>query len=145
MPHIPSDSEIQEAWLFFSEGDGNVPVSDLGGLMRSLGMTPTEGEVDSLRSQLDNGEGWVDWELFWGLATAEPKDTRKDEEELKEAFKVFDKDGNGMISAQELRHVMTTLGECLSETEAADMQKYLDVDGDGQINYQEFTAVILKQ
>ena len=34
------------------------------------------------------------------------------EEEIKEAFKVFDKDGNGYISAAELRHVMTNLGAC---------------------------------
>ncbi|KAF9590185.1 hypothetical protein IFM89_031840 [Coptis chinensis] len=33
------------------------------------------------------------------------------EEELKEAFRVFDKDQNGFISAAELRHVMTNLGE----------------------------------
>ena len=32
------------------------------------------------------------------------------EEELIEAFKVFDRDGNGFISAAELRHVMTNLG-----------------------------------
>lgn len=37
------------------------------------------------------------------------KDTDS-EEEIKEAFKVFDKDGNGSISAAELRHVMTNLG-----------------------------------
>lgn len=37
------------------------------------------------------------------------KDTDS-EEEIKEAFKVFDKDGNGYISAAELRHVMTNLG-----------------------------------
>ena len=35
------------------------------------------------------------------------------EEELIEAFKVFDRDGNGFISAAELRHVMTNLGERL--------------------------------
>lgn len=37
------------------------------------------------------------------------KDTDS-EEEIREAFKVFDKDGNGYISAAELRHVMTNLG-----------------------------------
>jgi Ca2+-binding EF-hand superfamily protein len=37
------------------------------------------------------------------------KDTDS-EEEIREAFKVFDKDGNGSISAAELRHVMTNLG-----------------------------------
>jgi len=38
------------------------------------------------------------------------KDTDS-EEEIREAFRVFDKDGNGFISAAELRHVMTNLGE----------------------------------
>ena len=38
------------------------------------------------------------------------KDTDSDEE-IREAFKVFDKDGNGFISAAELRHVMTNLGK----------------------------------
>lgn len=40
------------------------------------------------------------------------KDTDS-EEEIREAFKVFDKDGNGSISAAELRHVMTNLGSRL--------------------------------
>ena len=44
------------------------------------------------------------------------KDTDS-EEEIKEAFRVFDKDGNGFISAAELRHVMTNLGEKLTDEE----------------------------
>lgn len=44
------------------------------------------------------------------------KDTDS-EEEIKEAFKVFDKDGNGFISSAELRHVMTNLGEKLTDEE----------------------------
>jgi Ca2+-binding EF-hand superfamily protein len=43
------------------------------------------------------------------------KDTDS-EEEIREAFKVFDKDGNGSISAAELRHVMTNLGPSFSGT-----------------------------
>lgn len=61
------------------------------------------------------------------------KDTDS-EEEIREAFKVFDKDGNGYISAAELRHVMTNLGEKLSETEVAEMIREADVDGDGQVS-----------
>lgn len=43
------------------------------------------------------------------------------EEEIIEAFKVFDKDGNGFISAAELRHVMTNLGEKLTDEEIDEM------------------------
>lgn len=79
------------------------------------------------------------------------------EEEIREAFKVFDKDGNGYISSAELRHVMTNLGKCtqarrlrihsvtltlvahsigekLSENEVAEMIREADVDGDGQVS-----------
>ena len=53
------------------------------------------------------------------------------EEEILEAFKVFDKDGNGFISAAELRHVMTNLGEKLTDEEVDEMIREADVDGDG--------------
>jgi calmodulin len=63
------------------------------------------------------------------------KDTDS-EDEIKEAFKVFDKDGNGYISAAELRHVMTNLGEKLTDEEVDEMIREADIDGDGQINYE---------
>ncbi len=48
---------------------------------------------------------------------------------------MFDKDGNGFISAAELRHIMTNLGEKLTDEEVDEMIREADVDGDGQINY----------
>ena len=50
--------------------------------------------------------------------------------------RVFDKDGNGFISAAELRHVMTNLGEKLMDEEVDEMIREADIDGDGQINYE---------
>jgi calmodulin len=48
---------------------------------------------------------------------------------------VFDKDGNGFISAAELRHVMTNLGEKLTDEEVDEMIREADIDGDGQVIY----------
>lgn len=50
--------------------------------------------------------------------------------------RVFDKNNDGLISSNELRHVMTSLGERLSEEEVDDMIKEADLDGDGQVNYE---------
>ena len=58
------------------------------------------------------------------------------EQEIRQAFRVFDKDGNGFISAAELRHVMTNLGEKLTDEEVDEMMKQADIDGDGQVNYE---------
>lgn len=70
---------------------------------------------------------------------------------------MFDKDGNGYISAAELRHVflfialvftlqvMTNLGEKLTDEEVDEMIKEADVDGDGQINYEEFVKMMLSK
>lgn len=49
--------------------------------------------------------------------------------------RVFDKNNDGLISSSELRHVMTNLGEKLSQKEADDMLKEADLDGDGMVNY----------
>ena len=57
-------------------------------------------------------------------------------------FSVFDKDGNGYISAAELRHVMTNLGEKLTDEEVDEMIREADIDGDGQVNYEEFVAMM---
>jgi calmodulin len=73
------------------------------------------------------------------------KDTDS-EEEIREAFRVFDKDGNGFISAAELRHVMTNLGEKLTDEEVDEMIREADIDGDGQVNYEgEFIQSFVTQ
>jgi Ca2+-binding EF-hand superfamily protein len=66
------------------------------------------------------------------------------EEEMLEAFKVFDSDGDGNISADELRQIMANLGEKLTDEEIDEMVKEADTDGDGEINYQEFVRMMFK-
>lgn len=109
--------------------------------MRSLGQNPTEAELQDMVNEVDaDGNGTIDFPEFLTMMARKMKDTDS-EEEIKEAFKVFDKDGNGFISAAELRHVMTNLGEKLSDNEVEEMIREADVDGDGQINYSEFVNV----
>ena len=55
---------------------------------------------------------------------------------------MFDKDGNGFISAAELRHVMGRLGVTFTDSELQEMVSEADVDGDGQINFAEFYNVM---
>ena len=64
-----------------------------------------------------DGSGKIEFKEFLEIFAKKMKDPNT-EEDLIEAFKTFDKDGNGVISASELKNVMTTLGERLTEEEA---------------------------
>ena len=99
--------------------------------------------VSRRADQVDaDGNGTIDFPEFLTLMARKMKDTDT-EEELVEAFKVFDRDGNGLISAAELRHVMTNLGEKLTDEEVDEMIREADVDGDGHINYEEFVRMMM--
>ena len=104
---------------------------------------------------LDSGNGTIDFPEFLTMMARKMKE-QDSEDEIREAFRgdymttclrlkcsctlrlcsVFDKDGNGFISAAELRHVMTNLGEKLTDEEVDEMIREADIDGDGQINYE---------
>merc|ERR1712087_274195 len=89
-----------------------------------------------------DGNGTIDFPEFLSLMARKMKGTDT-EEELIEAFKGFDRDGNGFISAAALRHVMTNLGEKLTDEEVDEMIREADVDGDGQINYEGFVKMMM--
>lgn len=82
-----------------------------------------------------SGSGTIDFPEFLTMMARKMRDSDT-EEELREAFRVFDKDENGYISAAELHHVMTNLGEKLTEEEVDEMIREADIDGDGQVNYE---------
>jgi len=139
-------AEFKEAFtLFDKDGDGNITTKELGTVMRSLGQNPTEAELKDMIEEVDaDVNGTIDFPEFLTMMARKMQDTDT-EEDIRESFRVFDKDGNGFISAAELRHVMTTLGEKLSEEEVEEMIREADVDGDGQINYDEFVKMMVSK
>ncbi|XP_059089649.1 calmodulin-alpha-like isoform X1 [Tigriopus californicus] len=124
--------------------DGLISTKQLGEVLHTLGQNPTEAELQDLAYAMDTNEsGTIDLPEFLHMMAIKMAEVNM-EEEILEAFKIFDKDGNGLISSRELKHVMANLGECLSEDEVEAMIKEADSDGDGSINYAEFFVMISK-
>lgn len=137
-------AEFKEAFaLFDADGDGTVTTKQLGTVIRSLGQNPTEAELQDMINEIDcDGNGTIDFPDFLSLMSRKMKDTDS-EEDILEAFKVFDRDGNGFISASELRHVMTNLGEKISDEELDEMVREADIDSDGKINIEDFVKMMM--
>ncbi|XP_030520922.2 calmodulin-like [Rhodamnia argentea] len=126
-------SEFRGAFgLLDQDGDGYITTKDLGTLMRTFGQVPTESGLRNMFDQVDaNHDGAIDFQDFL-------KFMARRMEELKEAFRSFDLDGDGFISAEQLHQVLTTLWGQLTDEEAEELIHAADVADHGKINYEEF-------
>merc|ERR1711936_1246223 len=126
--------------LFDTKGDGLIQVTQVGEVLRALGTNPTEGEVKKLvQSSCQNDkDARVTFEMFLPmLQDVSSKPIRDTVDDFVEGLKHFDKEGNGLISAVELRHLLTGLGEKMSEEEV-ELLIHGKEDSQGNINYEEF-------
>ncbi|XP_024867035.1 calmodulin-alpha isoform X1 [Temnothorax americanus] len=139
-------AEFKEAFMLFDKDeDGTITMAELGVVMRSLGQRPSETELRDMVNEVDqDGNGTIEFNEFLQMMSKKMKNA-DGEDELREAFRVFDKNNDGLISSKELRHVMTNLGEKLSEEEVDDMIKEADLDGDGMVNYEDFVSILLSK
>ena len=123
--------------------DDAISIHELRTVMRSLGQIPKERELKDMFTSADSdGNGLLYFPEFLTLMSQNRFEIDI-EEEIKESFADFDMDGNGLVSAKELRHVMTNLGERLTDKQVDGMIKEADIDGDGHINYNEFVAMMM--
>lgn len=81
------------------------------------------------------GNGSIDFEEFV-LMMAKKLEKTNTEDEIREAFKLFDKDDNGCITVTELRNILTETGQKIRPEEADELMKAIDTDGDGKIDYE---------
>eukprot|EP00091_Calanus_sinicus_P022478 TRINITY_DN713_c0_g1_i2.p1 TRINITY_DN713_c0_g1~~TRINITY_DN713_c0_g1_i2.p1 ORF type:complete len:150 (-),score=64.00 TRINITY_DN713_c0_g1_i2:90-539(-) len=132
----------QDAFNRTAGEDGSVDSTGVSTIMRSVGQNPSEAEIADMINQVDkDGTGSLDFPEFLMMMCLK-SDVENAEDEIREAFQVFDGDGNGFINRQELACVMGNLGIELSTEEVQTMIDEADQDGDGQINYEEFYAMM---
>lgn len=129
--------------LFDDDKDGAITTKELGYVMRALGINPTLSELQEMVNEVDqDGSGKIELKEFLELYAAKSKGPPDTEEDLIEAFKIFDKDGYGLISAAEIKYVLTEIAEKFTEKEVTDLLNEANIDGDGYINLYEFAKIM---
>jgi len=139
--------EFRDAWgLFDKQGDGKVECGELGDILRAFKLNPTQAEVKKTVAEIDtSGEKRITFEEFLPIYhTFSKKKTGGSFEHFAEAFRIFDRESNGMVSMAEIRHLLTSLGERLSNSEVEILTSGRE-DSNGMVNYEEFVRNVMNE
>ena len=130
-----SPAYIMAFQQFDKSQDGFINAEELGQLLRTLGENPTEQELTDLICEADkDGSGQVDLvEFIWLMNTREKRARCADE--MKLAFKMFDVDNDGLVTASDFRRVIESMGESFTNREIDMMITKGDEDKDGMLAY----------
>uniref|UniRef100_A0ACD5TQJ4 Uncharacterized protein n=1 Tax=Avena sativa TaxID=4498 RepID=A0ACD5TQJ4_AVESA len=141
------DAEIRKVFSRFdADGDGKISPSELAAVSRAIAPPPTESaggrEVSAMMDELDaDRDGFVDLGEFAAFH-ARGRAERDLDAELRDAFDVYDINGDGRISVAELSKVLGRIGEGCSTEECERMVASVDVDGDGCVGFEEFKKMM---
>lgn len=128
---------------FDADRTGTVPFETVDEILRTAARVVTDPELKkSLKNPDAAGrEKKMQFADFMELVT---KKTRAFNPitDLHDAFRVFDRDGHGFITTAELRHVVTSLGERMTDDEADELIREADPKTEGHIDYEEFIKTI---
>ncbi len=129
------NSNDRDAQIFFTKEEIK------NGYGTYFGREISDEEVDDMFSKVDtDNSGEIDYSEFV-IATMSEKQILH-ENKIQTAFKMFDKDGGGSISKEEIKQILS-FGQSIDEDTVNQIMKQVDDNGDGEISYQEFSEMML--
>uniref|UniRef100_A0A914CT85 EF-hand domain-containing protein n=2 Tax=Acrobeloides nanus TaxID=290746 RepID=A0A914CT85_9BILA len=151
-PHVSYDVDIEEfrkAFMFFdANNDGYITVDELERAMNKCGVFPTKLEIRTIMAQGDlDKNGVITFDEFVRLMRNQERHMAKkkyDEKQLREQFRMFDKDNDGFIEREEMIDIVRelALGRFFPPEVIDQLFREADVDGDGKISFAEFAMAV---
>eukprot|EP01121_Diplochlamys_sp_Union-15-3_P021673 TRINITY_DN889_c0_g1_i1.p1 TRINITY_DN889_c0_g1~~TRINITY_DN889_c0_g1_i1.p1 ORF type:complete len:216 (+),score=55.39 TRINITY_DN889_c0_g1_i1:107-754(+) len=138
-----SDQEVFSLWDI--EGDGTIEVSVLGDVLRAVGQSPTEAEIETFINEFSNDSGVIDWPTFQQImakGTGRDKDLEQD---VYQAYYVFDQKDNGICLSAEVENAFMSIGEKLTDHEVEDLIQYADPNHTGFFKFEDFIKMQLSK
>ena len=137
--------QMREVFEMFDEsGDGEVDMSEMAGLMSSVGVAFNDEDKAKMMADFDSsGDGQISFDEFWQYmrSLSVPTDP---EQIVSDVFSLIDKDGSGSITAEEFSQQMKSLPVEVSEHDIEALVREVDHSGDGESDLHEFAAVLKK-
>ncbi|KAK4755972.1 hypothetical protein SAY87_009729 [Trapa incisa] len=120
--------------VFGMEPDGRIKTERARRVVEKLGLMAIQKEDEGLKDEEVRAE-----EVLGGI-----RDMTERNRLLKEAFEIFDEDGNGFIEAEELKRVLECLGldEGWDMGEIEKMVRAVDLNLDGKVDFVEFESMM---
>ena len=147
-PGVSQDeiAELREAFdLFDTEKSGTIEISELKHSMNSLSYDRKNKMIHQILSKLDGlKQDRVDFEEFLDLMTARISD-KDSKENINKGLELFDDEGKGHITVDDLKKVSESLGEEMSDEELKEMIERADVDGKGYVTADEYINIMTKK
>ncbi|CAH1956205.1 unnamed protein product [Acanthoscelides obtectus] len=131
--------------MFDSSKKGNIEKEKVRTILTTLGHTYDDAELDALLDGEDpEDSGVVNFDSFCRVAGhfLENEDDEALQKELKEAFRLYDKEGNGYIPTSSLREILAALDDQLTNDQLNEMIAEIDTDSSGTVDFEEFMEMM---
>ncbi|CAF1991292.1 unnamed protein product [Rotaria magnacalcarata] len=136
--------QIRDAFAVFDkEMTGSITTEQFSKVLDDLGYNVPESELTTLINQLDmDKSGTIEFEEYLSFMLTFIKKNITTEDNLKDAFNLFDQNNDGYIETKDLREIMTNLGEKITDEDIDEMMREADIDKDFKVNFYEFQRIM---
>ncbi|KAM7259859.1 hypothetical protein ACFE04_015600 [Oxalis oulophora] len=137
-------TDLQSVFNHFDEDkDGKLSAIELISCVKTIGGHLTmEEAIAAVKSSDLNGDGLLDFEEFHSLMMETSGSEEEKKTELKQAFRIYDMEGNGVITADGLKRMLSRLGESRTINDCKAMIRAFDLNNDGVLSFDEFLIMM---
>ncbi|XP_059612590.1 troponin C [Phlebotomus argentipes] len=137
---------LQKAFNSFdAQKTGSISTETVAEILRLMGQPFNSKILAELIDEVDEDKsGRLEFNEFVQLAAKfiVEEDAEAMQKELREAFRLYDKEGNGYIPTTCLREILRELDDQLTEHELDIMIEEIDSDGSGTVDFDEFMEMM---
>ncbi|KAG7207430.1 hypothetical protein KM043_009076 [Ampulex compressa] len=131
--------------MFDTTKSGFIDTLKISTILNTMGQLFDDAELNNLIEENDpDHSGKVNFDGFCKIAGRflEEEDAEAMQEELKEAFRLYDREGNGYITTATLKEILAALDDKLTSSDLDGIIAEIDTDGSGTVDFDEFMEMM---